>query len=849
MCNGFMNRTMMALRAVPALWLLAAVAAAVQGQNPSQATSLALVEKGATSYTIYYAPDAPDAVKVAAQELQRVIQTSTGVEIPIGDSPAAKMICLGDNDASREVGLSAEGLAEDAFRLVTRGSSVYIIGKDSPRNTVGWGGNENRGTLYGVYAFLERVVGVRWLLPGANGEDIPRQEAIAVRPLNATETPSFGSRSLGGSSGYRDWFSRHGCGGWRVQHGHNWDSFPPRTTLRAHPEYLALQGRRRMAVPADDKVPFQPKFCTTNPGLVQAYADGAADWLEKNPTQRFVSISPSDGGGWCECAECMKYRIKGPSDRWGDFGSWGYSVTPLILKFYNDVARIVGAKLPDRFVCGYVYYDFTFPPDPMPRLEPNLALMLAPLQQYGLTRYKPEYRAEFERLCDNWGKASTIVGYYGASTWMRVGIGAPLGPSLPLLKHTFSTLRKSGFKSVYYYSLPWDSCGVHNYLAAKLMWNAEADVDKLFADWLDRAYGPGAPAMAKLYKLLDRKMEAYKKAAPRARSDYEMTSDLALKVYVKNFSTLEALYKEALTKVRTDAQRARLEAFGDNLVILHHVFQEAGVLEGAHRSMFLRTAEEYKEFLEEKKNSSAIRTMKTAGNQGGITGILLPRSRTTSAPRTLTIPRLSQGTPAPRIDGDLSDPAWLAAAGAEQNLAVADKFTLIGGQQPAQRPTRALVTYDDENLYVSFRCTDTEVVAQEQEQDDIGIYNDDCVEFFFSCGAGDPTSYWHLTVNAVNSRWDALTTNRTNMDTSPNLEWESAAAQSEGYWAAEIRIPFKAIKVPGAARGLAGAPVGSTWRVNLTREDKPSNENSSWSPVERGFLNNPAEFGRCYFPR
>ena len=147
------------------------------------------------------------------------------------------------------------------------------------------------------------------------------------------------------------------------------------------------------------------------------------------------------------------------------------------------------------------------------------------------------------------------------------------------------------------------------------------------------------------------------------------------------------------------------------------------------------------------------------------------------------------------------------------------------------------------------RCADPEVVATTRPADDTGVYDDDCIELFFSCGAADPTWYWHLTVNPVNARWDALTTNRTAMDTAANLDWESAAAQGEGYWAVEIRLPFKAIKVPGAAQGLAGAPVGSTWRVNLTREDKPSNENSSWSPVERGFLDNPAEFGRWYFPR
>ena len=824
-------------------------AAAILVAGCAESQPLQLVAGGKTEYVIYHDPMVGGSVRVAAAELQRVVQAATGVQIPIATAPAEKMICLGAGDTAKQAGVTAEGLADDAFRWVTKGASLYIVGKDSGRNSLGWGGNEVRGTLFGTYAFLERYAGARWLTPGDDGEDIPHTDAISVPALDRTETPAFASRSLGGPLGYRDWNTRNGCGGWRVNHSHNWDSFPSRAVLKAHPEYLALNGRRRMAVPADDKAPFQPKFCTTNPGLVQAFADGAVEWLERNPTQRFISVSPSDGGGWCECEECRKYMIKAPDPVWSDFGCYGRSVTPLILKFYNDVAKIVAAKCPDRIVCGYVYYDFTFPPDPLPKMEPNVSLMLAPLQQYGLTRYKPEYRAEFERLCAAWGKASNYAGYYGASTWMRVGIGAPLGPSLPLLKHTFSTIKKDNFKAVYYYSLPWDMCGVHNYLAAKLMWNAEADVDALFTEWLARAYGPGGEPMARMYRLLDAEVGAFKAASPRMRSDYEMTSEMALKVYLKNFWAIESLYKEAAAKAATDAQRVRLVTFGDNLAILHHVLLEAGVLEGAQKSMFYRTPEDYKAFLTAKRGSNAVRTMETAGNQGGITGIIPTRSKALGDVRVLNIPRLPKGTPPPRLDGDLGDAAWKLAAGAEQGAAVADKFSLIGGQQAPKNSTRALMAYDDDNLYICFRCADAEVLADERERDDMGVYADDCVEVFFTTESGDPTWYWHLTLNAKNARWDALTLGRNALNAGANLEWDSATGQGEGYWAAEIRIPFKSIKAPGAAQALQGPPVGSTWRANLCREDKPSNENSAWCPVERGFFENPAELGKWYFPR
>jgi len=819
----------------------AAICAAEARGQEAAARGPRLVDNRATSYVIYHDAKAPGSVRAAAQEIQRAVRVASDVDIPVATAPAERMICLGDNEASRAAGVSAEGLPEDGFRLATRGASVYIAGADSPRNRVGWGGAEARGTLFGAYAFLEKVVGVRWLAPGELGEDIPRQDSISIPALDVTEKPFFASRVIGGPQGYRDWPTRHGCGGWRVQHNHNWDSFPPRAVLRAHPEYLALRSGKRIPVPDTESAPFQPKFCTTNPGLIQAFAEGAVEWFAQNPNQRFISISPSDGAGWCECPECEKLKIKGPSEDWGDFGGYMHSVAPLILKFYNDVGRIVAERAPGRLVCGYVYYDYTYPPVPTPVMEPNVSLMLAPIRHYGLTRYKPEYQAEFERLCAAWGQASKHMGYYGASTWMRVGIGAPLGPSLPVLRHTFATMKKNRFESVYYYTVPWTMCGAHNYLAAKLMWNPDADLDALLADWLGRAYGPGADAMARLYKMLDEEIGAYKKAAPKAVQDYEMSSDMALKVYLKQFWNIEALYKEAVSKAATDAQRARLAEFGDNLVILHRVFQEAGVLEGAEKSVFSRSTEDYLAFLA--KGSPAVTVMQGMGSQGAITGLFVPGKR------TMAIPRLSPRTPAPRLDGDLSDPAWQEARGAEQGQAVADKFSVMGGKGPAQRGTTVLAVYNEDSLYLSFRCMDNKIEAKERPRDDKGVFEDDNVELVFACGSQDPKEFWRLVVNPLNAQWDALAGPGGKEDAKADLAWTSAAGQGEGYWAVEIRIPFKTLKAPGLATGLSGAPAGTTWRVNLARQDMPGAERSAWSETKEGLTDNPSEFGRWYLPR
>lgn len=821
--------------------------------EPTTATAV-LAESGKSEYVIYIDNAAPGSVKAAASELSRVIGKSTGAQIALRPTPGSKTIFIGESDATRAAGVTADDLKMEGYRILVKDQQVYILGQDSRRNRVGWGGNEETGTLFGTYAFLERTVGARWLMPGELGEDIPKHSTLAVGQMEVTSTPFFSMRDIGGDPKYTGWTTRNGGGGWHVDHNHNWASFPKRSVIREHPEYMALQRGKRMAVPADDKEPFAPKYCTTNPQFIQAFAESVIEDLQSNPQKRFFSLTPTDGGGWCECDACMKLTVAGPSTKWGDFGMWQRSVTPLVLKYYNDVAKIVGRTLPDRVLCGYVYYDFLYPLEPQPPTEPNLSLMIAPLQHYGMTRYKPELRTDFERVCRSWSEANNLMGYYGVSAWMRNGIGAPLGPSIRIHKHTFTTLKQNNFKFVYLYTVPWSASAVANYLVAKLMWNPDADVDALFDEYMIRSFGPGGAAMGEAYRLIDRETEAAKIASPLQRADYEMTSELAISVYAKNFAAIEALYIKAMSATTTDAQKARLKLFGDNMVILHRVLSEGGVLADADKSIFRRTPEEFRAFQTEGKGSreSAVSVAQRAGDQGGITGVTAPRPKTTSgtlAPRALTVPRLRQTTAPPRIDGDLSDAAWREAAAAEQDQSVADRFTLIGGASAPKNVTRALVTYDEENLYINFRCSDAQVVSQDRSPENMGIYEDDCVQVFIAPSSEKPDWFWHLTLNATNSRWDALTlTKGAPFEPRENLNWQSATTSGEGYWAAEIKIPFKSIVLPGSTVGLTGPPVGQTWRVNLARQDKPSSENSSWSPVSEGFRN-PSEMGRFYFPR
>lgn len=572
---------------------------------PCTAQGLTLVEGGKSAYVIYREASAPPSVKLAAEELQRVIRASTGVELPIVAEPAQPMIYVGANDSEQACPLTA-GLVDDGFTIVTRGGNLFIVGKDLKDDQSPQRGWTSYGTLYGVYEFLEQFVGARWLMPGEAGEEIPHHDRLIIPDVDFVDHPDFPLRYLVDIQDRRppgdkapnaalQWEMRQKLPtpsfGRKQDHGHAWDDYLKPDDWRAHPEWMAMDenGKRRdfTARPAG------VKYCTTNPELVKAFAAGVIKWLDEHPAWHGASISPADGGDFCKCPECMKLVRPDPH------GSPSYSLN--ILKFYNDVARIVGQKYPDRPLSGYVYYNYMYPPTEPVKMEPNVWLVMAGLNYYGFGLYKPVYKEEFPRVVEGWLKLTTNFNYHNYGTWMRSFNGAPLPTAREILKLEIPTVARFGGKGVDMVGLgAWGVGAPTNYIYAKLVWDAKTDVDKTYEEWLRLAYGPGYEPMRKLLDMIEERFSAYKAAeSPQYRGHmYEMNYEKVEAIYLPILPDMERLYFEALGKAQTDKQKQRLEMFGKNLVMLHWGMRKAGMnMPDAEKSRFYRSDEDYQKFL------------------------------------------------------------------------------------------------------------------------------------------------------------------------------------------------------------------------------------------------------------
>ncbi|MEN6357586.1 MAG: family 10 glycosylhydrolase [Armatimonadota bacterium] len=193
---------------------------------------------------------------------------------------------------------------------------------------------------------------------------------------------------------------------------------------------------------------------------------------------------------------------------------------------------------------------------------------------------------------------------------------------------------------------------------------------------------------------------------------------------------------------------------------------------------------------------------------------------------TVDIPRTDKPV---TIDGKLDDGAWGNAAKVRLD------YTNEGNCAPVE--TAAMLTYDNDNLYVAFQAAEPlidKLQAAVTKRDSPTFY-DDSVEVFV-----DPTNekrtYYHLSTNTLGTQFDQKVFNP-----GWNGEWKSAAQTSADGYSVEMVIPFKTFEV--------STPVtGTKWALNLTRNRTTSGamEYLTWA-VPYGTFHSPDRFGTIVF--
>jgi hypothetical protein len=512
---------------------------ALRRERAPAGPALTLVEAGEGRCVVVLPAKATTAVRAAAEDLVEALARSSGARVTVLDEtdPAVRAarvaIVLGATaKLPAEIAERARALPPEGFVQRTLGNAIYIAGSD-----VGQGGMALTGTAHGVYDFIERQLGVRWLWPGERGTVFPRRATIAVPPLDIEDAPAFAIRKLrnyGGVSGPAEkpvvsladrvnvglralgrpdvavyaakhteatpWFVRLRLGqSQRVNFGHAYGDYAERFA-QEHPDWFALQpdGTRTATVA-------RPRLDKEHPGLIAQAARDALRQLDADPLLSIPSLTPNDGGASAWDLDAAA-RALDPADgpavtlpiRIGGLRvALPYvAMSDRMFTFYNRVTEEVQRLRPGTVVGASAYSTYRTPPL---RVVPHPKLAFTFV---GLTYFDETTRQRDRRSWDDWAAAGNPLMLRPNALYSGHGLPGVFVTKLGEdLRHCYRTrMFGADFDGLTHH---WASQGLNYYVLAKLLWNPAADVAALVDDYCRAGFGPAAAEVRQYFAQLE----------------------------------------------------------------------------------------------------------------------------------------------------------------------------------------------------------------------------------------------------------------------------------------------------------------------------------------------------------
>lgn len=522
--------------------------------------TLTLATAGTTRYRITLAETASAAERNAAGELAAYLERVTGVPFPTGQPGAGAggpVIAVGPGAAKAllpELVLAKageHGLGDDGILVQPLGDNLILTGAEGAR----------RGTLYAVYEFLEREVGVRWWTPTA--ESVPKHPTLVVRPAPTRYVPPFIYReTLCGAIRPRaserpvqtplfavrlrqnghfapipaDWGGHYTLIGWC----HTFERLlPPAKYFKDHPEwYSEINGQRKHE---------KAQLCLTNEEMLAELSRNVIAAIRKEPDAGMISVAQNDWGGRCQCARCQALDEAEGSPA----GSLLYGI--------NRVAEAVEREFPGTYV-ETLAYQYTRKPPKTIRPRANVIVRLAVIERSAVHPIEHPINRPLRRDLEQWSAAAPNLYLWDYTANLQ----HPFTPEPRAFVYgkDLRLYRRLGAISVFcehsHGASPLsDFDELHTWLLSRLLWAPDQDDRALVREFLNGYYGDaGRPIEAYLHLLStrvgDRKVPSW--SGPREAEWLDLAT----------MNRATALFDDAVHAVAGDpeltarVQRARL---------------------------------------------------------------------------------------------------------------------------------------------------------------------------------------------------------------------------------------------------------------------------------------------------
>ncbi len=459
-----------------------------------QKSNLILVEDGKSHYSIVLSEYASLSEKYAANELQKTIRRISGCTLPListGAIPVDHRIYIGSSALTDSL-MPRYNPAEwgnEGFIIQTIGNDLFIIG------------GQKRGTMYGIFTFLEKYLNCRWYTKDVH--EIPQQSTIILEPINDRQRPAFEYRMPFYTEALDQTWATHnkinGYGadlpeevGGKVKYaggrlGHTFYSLvPPKKYFDDHPEYFSLVKGKR--------VKDRGQLCLTHPEVLKISIREIERWLKDDPEASIVSITQNDWEDWCECEQCKALDEKEES----------HSAT--IVNFVNTIADSFAGKYPNVYFDTFAYTYSQKPPKTL-NVRDNVIIRICHMNPccdaHPLTACERD--ADYVEHLRTWRtKGGQMYVWHYVTNFSHYLM--PL-PNFNALKEDIRFYYQEGLTGVFCQGDSHPGGGgewaeLRSYVLAKLLWDPDIDVDAVINDFMQGVYGKAAAPIRQYFDML-----------------------------------------------------------------------------------------------------------------------------------------------------------------------------------------------------------------------------------------------------------------------------------------------------------------------------------------------------------
>jgi hypothetical protein len=463
--------------------------AAIAGKTGK--ADLTIAAGGKSTAIIMVAPDAGLWEKRAAADLVTYVERMSGGKPALADTKEAIETALKHSGPQILVGrLALEQKSALRDRLSQASKAKPLLRADAvvrhrEANRVYLAGNNDDAHYYAVVMLLNEW-GCRWYLPTELGECIPRHGELKIGDLDESYGSPFEVRRYwlswnGSNEGQAEFMHRNFFNEVLVPNGHN---------LAQYTKDLIPPGKNMFNVPiAEDKT---------------------ADHVAKQVAPLFaqgkdVQLGMEDG----------LYESDSPLDK--ELLALQYdkyflkpSATDAFLTFYNKVAERLLKEHPNSpSRIGFLAYaNITLPPVRVKKAAKPLVAYLAPIDIDPIHPMKSPLsapRREYKEILTKWAEVMDgRVVIYDYDQGMMVWRDIP-APSMQMFRHDVKEYQRAGILGVDTESRgAFATIFTNLFYRGQLLWNPDANVDALEAQFYVDFFGPAAEPMRNYWTAINK---------------------------------------------------------------------------------------------------------------------------------------------------------------------------------------------------------------------------------------------------------------------------------------------------------------------------------------------------------